>query len=92
MVDQFVVRKVKRGRFGDNYQVIRFKYPVLIESDDFPERPSDSIALNGLPQPLAGHNAYLTPATLTGTGIYSEIPVCFPMSGLVNPLEFVWFL
>jgi len=87
-----VVRKVKRGRFGDNYQVSRLEYAMLIESDDLPERPSDSIALNGLPQPLAGHNAYLASATLTGTGIYNQIPVCFPMSSLVYPLELVWFL
>lgn len=88
---QFAVRKVERRTFYNDCQVRLVVYAVLIRSNGLSKDSSDSIALDGLPQPFAGHDPYLAPPALYPTRVNGQVFVGRSEPGSVKSPEFVLF-
>ncbi len=88
---QFATREFERGRSCNDYEIsIRFD-SALIRSDRFPYASFDSVALDGIPKPLACHNPHLAPTASNRACVNGQIPVRLSCPGSVYASEFVLF-
>ena len=69
----FATRELERGMSYNDYEIsIRFD-SALIRANRFSYASSDSVALDGLPKPLACHNPHFASTALNRVRIHGQV-------------------